>query len=91
MNAQPIDFKDLENTYELRKQTYQIWCNPSDYQPPKKDIFWPIFGIICLSITTFILGILWEKFQSKNQEENDIEENDSVTKIENIVDKQFVD
>jgi hypothetical protein len=70
MNAQPIDFKDLENTYELRKQTYQIWCNPSDYQPPKKDIFWPIFGIICFGLLTFFLGALWGKYQLEETKDN---------------------
>lgn len=78
MNAQPIDFKDLENTYELRKQTYQIWCNPADYHPPKKDNFWLIFGMLCLGIFTFFVGALWAKFWWKDEEENEKEENSKI-------------
>lgn len=83
MNSQPIDFKDLENTYELRKQTYQIWCNPTDYQPPKKDNFWLIFGIICFGLLTFILGTLWGKYQLKETEDNT--ESESFPETDNIL------
>lgn len=91
MNSEPVSFEDLEKSYQLRNQIYQVWGSPSAIQQPKKDNFWLIIGIICLSITTFILGILWTKFQSKDQKENDIKENDNVNKEENAIEKQFVD